>query len=170
MTTAPSMSGPFDVQALYAALDAKRVTLGLSWTGTARAIGNVSPSTVTRARHADDLEADGMLQMARWLGLAPETFARDRASASPVPMTVAAAGTPGVLRVDTHTLYAVLDAQRTARGLTWTQVAAELEAVRATASGLTDLRSGSRTSAQVLLASARWLERTTESLTRLAER
>lgn len=65
------MLGPFDVQALYAALDGQRHRRVLSWARVAREIGSVSASTIMRTKKADDLEADGMLQMVRWLGLAP---------------------------------------------------------------------------------------------------
>lgn len=163
------MNGPFDVQALYAALDARRAERALSWAGVAREIGRrVSASTITRTQHAADLEADGMLQMVRWLGCAPESFARDRdPAAPPIPWAAPPCDAPGVLRVDTAALHARLDHRRAERGLTWKQVAGELEAVVATPAALGRLRHGGRTTTQLVLAAARWLEVPAEDLTHL---
>jgi len=55
---------PFDVQALFAALDEQRQSRGMTWAAIGRAT-RVSPSTLAHIRHATDLEADRMIQMAR---------------------------------------------------------------------------------------------------------
>jgi hypothetical protein len=62
----------FDVAALYAALDARRVERRLSWQQVAREIsgvpermpaGKVNSSTLTRLRERGAVEGDGVLQM-----------------------------------------------------------------------------------------------------------
>ncbi|MDQ3781992.1 MAG: hypothetical protein M3349_03525 [Actinomycetota bacterium] len=159
------MLGPFDVQKLYAALDKQRHDRGLSWAVVAREIG-VSASTIRRTRIADDLEADGMLQMVRWLGLAPESFARDRKPADPVALTGALRAAPGILRADTRAMHAALEGQRVALQITWTKIATEFD-VEISKARLIGLRKGGRTSAQTLLSAARWLGRRTETLVRV---
>ncbi len=146
--------GPFDVRALHVALNAERARRATSWAAIARET-HVSSATIGRTSKADDLEADGMLQLVRWLGLAPESFTRDRPE--PVPMATSLQQAPGILRVDTRSLYAVIDEQRSDRSLTWPEVA-ELE-VHVAQSRLTALRRGGRSTAQTLLAAARWLGR-----------
>src|SRR5262245_35803103 len=110
------MSGLFDVQAFHAALDTRRVDRGLSWSAVARQAG-VSVSTIGRMAHADDVEADGMLALARWLKLAPECFLRG--AVGPAPATFGAGDGPGMRRVDTRALHAALDERRVTRAMTW---------------------------------------------------
>jgi hypothetical protein len=73
----------FDVDALYEALDAQRCARAMSWEQAARAISAqfrdapsrpLAPSTLTGMRGRSVLEGDGVLQMLRWLGRAPESF------------------------------------------------------------------------------------------------
>ena len=77
-----------------------------------------------------------------------------RSDCSPVIMPI---------RFDARALYAALDAQRRARGMTWRQVAEE---VGVSASTLTYTRHGGRMEADGMLAMVRWLGRTAESFTR----
>ena len=77
MTTAHNAY--FDFQALYTALDAKRRSRGMSWRQVALEISGtrpraVSPSTFARTMKEWRMEADGILQMLRWLGRTPESF------------------------------------------------------------------------------------------------
>ena len=65
-----------DSNALYQALDERRVTLGLSWKQVAAQVG-VSASTLTRTRLAGRLEVDGTLAMVSWLGRTVESFTRE---------------------------------------------------------------------------------------------
>ena len=76
----------FDVDALYAALDAQRQARGLTWAGLAREINRqfervpvraISVSTITGMRKRRVIEGDGVLQMLRWLGRTPESFVPD---------------------------------------------------------------------------------------------
>jgi len=59
-----------------------------------------------------------------------------------------------MVRFDARALYAELDAQRGARGMTWTQVAAETGVSAAT---LTRTRSGGRLEVDGMLAMVQWL-------------
>ena len=65
-------------------------------------------------------------------------------------------------RFDARALYAALDAQRTARNLTWQQVAGE---IGVSAGTLTRTKLGGRMEVDGMLAMVRWLDRTVESFT-----
>jgi transcriptional regulator with XRE-family HTH domain len=67
-----------------------------------------------------------------------------------------------MIRFDTQALYDALEAQRTKRGLTWTDVARETGVSTST---LTGTRRGGRLEVDGVLAMARWLGRTVESFT-----
>jgi hypothetical protein len=64
---------PFLLGALYSAVDAAHIDRGLSWSAVSRQVG-VAASTIRRFSHADDAEADGVLTLISWLGIAPEEF------------------------------------------------------------------------------------------------
>lgn len=68
-----------------------------------------------------------------------------------------------VLRFDTRALYQALDAQRTARGLTWADVGRETGVAAAT---LKNTQKGGRLEVDGMLAMVHWLGRTVESFTR----
>jgi transcriptional regulator with XRE-family HTH domain len=68
-------------------------------------------------------------------------------------------------RFDARALYRELDAQRTARGLTWTQVAAE---TGVSASTLRNTERGGRLEVDGMLAMVAWLGRTVEDFVREA--
>src|SRR4030095_10440660 len=78
-------TGDFDLNALYQALDAQRQSRGLTWAQATGEMSRVGPvirrhpiasSTITGLRTKGLAEADGVLQMLRWLGRAPESFMR----------------------------------------------------------------------------------------------
>jgi transcriptional regulator with XRE-family HTH domain len=75
MTEPKINSGRFNARALYAALDEKRRSRGMSWQQVAEETG-VSASTLTRTRQGGRLEVDGTLAMVRWLGRTIESFTR----------------------------------------------------------------------------------------------
>ena len=141
----------FDVDALYAAIDARRQARGLTWLQLAREISgqfervpirSISPSTITGMRKRQAIEGDGVLQMLRWLGRAPEDFVpgrpqpRAEAALPPVPRG-------RILRFDVLGIYAAIDARRAERGITWCQVASEIGGFGA--AGLTRMAKGGRT-------------------------
>lgn len=66
------------------------------------------------------------------------------------------------IRFDTRALYAALDAERQARGVTWAQVSRE---TGVSVSGLTNTRKGGRLEVDGMLAMVEWLGRTVESFT-----
>ena len=68
-----------------------------------------------------------------------------------------------MFRFDARALYAALDERRVARGLTWSQAAAE---IGVSASTLTRTRLGGRMEVDGTLAMVAWLGRTIESFAR----
>jgi transcriptional regulator with XRE-family HTH domain len=62
-----------DVEALYAALDAKRRTEEISWRDVASAVG-VSASTLTRMAQGASPDVEGFGKMVRWLGTSADEF------------------------------------------------------------------------------------------------
>ena len=165
--------GGFDIQALYAALDARRRSRDMAWRQVALEVrGNrrrgLRASTLLRTKQAQRLEADGMLQMVRWLGRTPESFAGGGHEAGAnAAMTIARVTAPGIPRFDTKALFAALDLQRSSRRMTWPQVALE---IGVSAPSLTRMAKGGRTGVHQMLRTVRWLGRTVESFTRLSER
>ena len=79
------MTAPFDLRALYRAIDAERERRSLAWVALARETG-VAASTMRRFEHTSDAEADGVLAAIAWLGSAPEDYvAGDAADAVLLP-------------------------------------------------------------------------------------
>lgn len=64
-----------DVEALYAALDARRRSLELSWRQAASKAG-VSPSTLTRLGQGKRPDVDGFAALVHWLEVPAERFLR----------------------------------------------------------------------------------------------
>src|SRR5262245_11294577 len=62
-----------DVQALYAALSAKRQAEQMSWRQLAQKIG-ISASTMTRLAQGQRPDVDAFATLIRWLGLPAEQF------------------------------------------------------------------------------------------------
>lgn len=155
----------FDLQALYAALDERRRQLGLTWAGAMRQINAGGPvaaarpvatSTITSVKTKQLAEADGVLQMIRWLGLAPENFIQDCP-----PHLLEAAALPAVaaneiLRFDTRKLHEAIDAERKRRKITWQQVARETGVADSHARGLSR---GGRTAFPAVMRLTAWLDR-----------
>ena len=72
-----------------------------------------------------------------------------------------------MVRFDSKTLYAALDAQRVARQLTWAQVAAE---VGVSATTITRTKAGGRLEVDGMLAMVRWLGVPAETFVRESNR
>jgi hypothetical protein len=92
----------FDLGALFRAVDDARTAQGLSWSALSNEV-RVAATTIRRFSTASDAEADGVLAVVRWLGVAPEVFICD----SRVEGEGLAAPSDGMVRVD---LAAVNDA------------------------------------------------------------
>ncbi|GAA3251123.1 hypothetical protein GCM10017691_63650 [Pseudonocardia petroleophila] len=69
-----------DVAALHAALDAARMSRGLSWRELARELG-LSPSTLSRLANLKSPDVHAFMAMTHWLNVPAETF-RIRSEAS----------------------------------------------------------------------------------------
>lgn len=167
------MSSDFDIDALYAALDAERLARGMSWSELTRAINGlfknvpaspISASTVTGMRGRRSLEGNGVLQMLVWLGRTPESFIRDRHEPPRPDEILPRVGDSRILRFDTPAIFAALDAQRAARGMAWRQVATEIGGINP--AGLTRLANGGRVGFPDVMRIVEWLGRPAASFTR----
>jgi hypothetical protein len=170
---------PFDVAALYAALDEKRTSLGLSWTGVAgqlwelsselndrRSDHPISPSTLTNMGRNPRISCQHALFMLRWLDRTPESFlvgwgpgsgpgpgsaGEDERFALPVT------GPDRRLRWALKRLYASMGEKRREEGLTWPGLAAILGC---TPSQLTGLRTAKfATGMNLAMRIVQWLDR-----------
>jgi hypothetical protein len=133
-----SVIRPFDVSALYEALDARRSHLGLSWKQVAyqlwdlsselndrRSDHPISPSTLTNMAKKPRATCQHALFMLRWLDRSPESFLEGATGDDPrfaLPRT----GPDRRLRWSLKSLYTALDDQRRQRGLTWGELASVL--------------------------------------------
>jgi hypothetical protein len=140
---------PFDVAALYAALDDKRTSLGISWTAVARQLWElsselndcrrdhpISPSTLTNMAKNPRISCQHALFMLRWLERTPESFLVG-SSRHDERFALPATGPDRRLRWALKRLYASMDEKRRQEGLTWSGLAAVLGC---TSSQLTGLR------------------------------
>ncbi len=165
----------FDLYALYAALDAQRQLLGLSWAELTRQINvqssrqsrrALSSSTVKGIQAKSAVEGDGVLQMLRWLDRTPESFVpnhqQDLAAKERLPDVLP----HQVLRFDTKKLYAALDEKRLAKNLTWLQAAME---IGVSASTLPHMSKGGRTSFPLVTRVTGWLGKPTADFTRASD-
>ncbi len=155
----------FSLQELYAALDTQRQTRGLSWAQVAREMNGpreqitghaLSASTITGTRIRSVAEADGILQMLRWLNRSPESFLPDHPASADPTAQFPSVSTHQVLRFNTRKIYTALDAQRSERKMTWAQVGKEVGMGPAS---LTYLAKGGRTAFPYVMRIVRWLHR-----------
>jgi hypothetical protein len=129
----------FDIDALFAALDARREQLGLSWHGVAKEIWKLdatlnekrpsdhpfSASTIKSMRERQRTSCQHALFMLRWLDRAPECFLVDpspRAGEIHLPQVPP----DRRLRWSLKRLHGLLDARREVQGLSWTDTATRL--------------------------------------------
>ncbi len=163
----------FSLQDLYAALEAQRLARGLSWAQVAREINGppeeirghaLSASTITGTRIRSVAEADGILQMLRWLNRSPESFMPHHPVHDEPAEKFPVVSAHQVLRFHTKKIYAALDAQRREQNLTWAQVGRELGL---SASSLTHLAKGGRTSFPAVMRIVGWLGRPAAQFTRV---
>jgi ribosomal protein L24E len=164
-------SQDFSLQDLYAALDAQRQARGLSWTQVAKEINGppeqvrghaLSASTITGTRIRSVAEADGILQMLRWLQRSPESFLPHHQVSNGSAEKLPAVSAHQVLRFNTKKIYAALDAQRSERKMTWVQIGKELGL---SGSSLRHLEKGGRTSFPSVMRILGWLGRPASEFT-----
>jgi hypothetical protein len=169
----PTQTGDFDLQALYAALDAQRTARGLTWHQAATAISQqfwdsaatpISASTLTGMRGRRFVEGDGVVQMLRWLNRSPESFmpGNDETAGAPWPPV----GSRQILRFDARAIAAALDEKRHQQSLTWAKLARE---VGASAPGLAALATGGRVAFPEVMRVLRWLGRPAAEFMRAAD-
>jgi hypothetical protein len=144
-----------DGAALYAALDAKRQSCGISWQQAACEVG-AAASTLQNTRKNGPMETDGILAMVRWLECPLEDFVRGIAlDSTRVPSTPSG-------RFNNK----ALDARRRDRGMTWTEAGKEIGGLPP--SMLTRLAKGGRIGVDVMLLAVGWLECVVDSFTHKA--
>jgi hypothetical protein len=129
---------PFDVEALYSALDDKRNSVGISWPAVANHLWSlsselndrrrdhpISPATLTNMAKKPRISCQHALFMLRWLGRTPESFLRG-ATVDDERFALPSAGPDRRLRWSLKLLYASMDVKRRQDGLTWSALAAIL--------------------------------------------
>ncbi len=146
----------FDGEALYAALDAKRLAEGLSWPGAAAAIWDmapalnaardarglanhpISPSTLRNLGKRGNTSCQHALFFLRWLDRTPESFLVGAALDAGEPLP--ACGPDRRPHWDLKALHAGLTESRTNRGVTWVQIAQTLRCQPGQLTGLRTAR------------------------------
>lgn len=89
----------FDVAAFYAALDAQRRVLNMTWKQVA-AVTGVSASTLTRMAQGRRPDVDGLAALSKWAGLDPAAYTRGGSEQQGQPEPMAMIST--YLRSDPH--------------------------------------------------------------------
>jgi len=157
----------FDASALFAELDAQRLSRGLSWPQVANQIWEmssalndrrhdhpISPSTITSMGRRRNISCQHALFFLRWLGRSPESFLRGvGANGAPLPSV----GPDRRPRWDLKRTYEALDARRREEKVTWPPLALIL---RCTPSQLTGLkRARFAMGMRLAMRITQWLER-----------
>ncbi len=146
----------FSPAVLFATLDTERVRRDLSWTALEREIG-VSAGTMKRLQTHEVFELDGILFVTQWLGRDIEDFTGE--------LDVdAREATTRSRRFDPPTLFEAVDDVRRQRGLTWSQLAADVGQLPRT---LERLRLYRRFTVSEVLPITQWLERRILEFTRV---
>lgn len=159
----------FDIDALFEALDAKRVACGLSWQGVADELWGlsaelnkrrndhpISPSTLTGMPKRRATSCQHALFMLRWLDRTPESFLAGHTAGS-AGAALPIVGPDRRLRWSLRALYEAMDAERRVQALTWSQLATMLHC---TSSQLTGLRTARfATNMNLAMRIAQWLDR-----------
>jgi hypothetical protein len=156
----------FDVDAFFAAFDAKRRDQGLGWYEFAEELWQ--QSSQLNAQRSDHPLCGGAVKrlgtrgatscqyalfMLRWLGQAPEDFLTG-AVAEVGDVRLPEPGPGSRLRWDLNQLYTALNEQREARGLTWPGLARELGC---TPGRLTNLRTARMADMDLAMRVTQWL-------------
>ena len=154
----------FDVAALSEALDARRRELGMTWQELAvqvtdrpsrRSDRRIAASTFQGMSQRRSVKDTVVLQAVRWLGRTPESFVPGLGERPEHALPGVDAGRPAL---DTRAIYLAVNDQRTARGLTWRDVADEI-GPGVTAGMLTRLADGTGTGFPRVMGIFQWLER-----------
>jgi hypothetical protein len=138
----------FDAAALFAALDARRTELGLSWRQVADQLWEqsaelnerrrdhpISPSTLTAMASKPRATCQHALFMLRWLDRTPESFLEGGVDDDP-RFALPTVGSDRRLRWNLRLLYQTMDDKRREDGMTWPEVAAALGCTPSQVTGL----------------------------------
>ena len=168
----------FDVAALHTAIDETRRKRQLSWnavahevnrSGERRNVHPISPSTISGLKSKRwGVEGDGVLQMLLWLGRSPESFVPGHPGADHPEAQLPRVKRDQILRFDVALIYSKLEAVRSSRGLTWTEVAGEVGRF-CSPRGLRSMRTQQRTAFPQIMWITRWLRCPAAGLTRIAD-
>ncbi|WP_158820479.1 hypothetical protein [Granulicella sp. S156] len=167
----------FDMQGLYAALDAARRAQELSWAALVSEINKpfegtpsipISLSTVRGMQDKRSVTSAVVLQILRWMGRAPESFLSEIDTPSQPSELLPEPGPARILRFDTRAMHAALDAERLKRGMKWKQVADELPGF--SESMLTNLATGPLIGFPRVMMIPQWLGRPAASFVRAHSR
>jgi hypothetical protein len=158
----------FDCGALFGALDGQRRDRGLDWCQLADELWQQSADlnaelggnalcggAVPRLGRRGTVSCQYALFMLRWLGRAPEDFLTG-AVVEVGDVRLPDAGPDSRLRWDLAQLHAALNERRQERGLTWTELAADLDC---TAGRLTNLRTARLADMGLAMRVTQWLGR-----------
>jgi len=110
-----------------------------------------------------------VLQMLLWLDRTPESFVPGHPGAFHPDARLPQVGAANILRFDVPLMYCKLDTERIARGLTWTEIAAQIGGL-CSAESLRNMSKGKRTAFPQVMRLARWLHCPAAALTRVAAR
>ena len=110
-------NGQIDLSELSRWIDEARADRHLTWAAISKQVG-VATSTIRRFASASDAEADGVLALIGWLGVAPEQFV---VNSKIVGVPLPPAG-DGVIRVDMALVVDLLSGPRRARPGTRTTI------------------------------------------------
>ena len=159
----------FDCDALFAALDTQRRSRGLNWYGLADELWGQS-SELNARRHTDHPLCGGAISrlrqrgatscqyalfMLRWLGRPPEDFLTGPV-VDVADVQLPNAGPDCRLRWDLNEMYTSLNEQRQRRGLTWAELAGNLDC---TPNRLTNLRTARLADMDLAMRVTQWLGR-----------
>lgn len=168
----------FDIAAFYLAADALRESRGLTWAAATRQINApildvpgsrpMATATITGMQGKKTMiEGDSGLQVLMWLERTPESFVPGLKS-DPDAHALHQPGAGKILRWDLAKMYLALDSRRGKRGMTWRNVAAEIEGFGP--SMLTRMVKGGRTSFPRVMRVVGWLDLPAASFTRASSR
>jgi hypothetical protein len=164
----PAQQTDFDVQALFDALEAKRLSEGLTWRGATDTIWKmseelnnrrhdhpISPATLTGMPKRGATSCQHALFMLRWLERVPESFVSGVELTEEMALPVV--GSDRRLRWSLAQLYEALDASRKEQGLTWKELSRLLQCTDNQLTGLRTARYA--TNMTLAMRIVRWLGR-----------
>ena len=167
-----SGSNDFSLPQLYAALDERRRTRGLSWAAATHEISGfglerraIASSTITGIGTKRVAEGNGVLHMLLWLDRTPESFVPGYPDASDARFRLPSISKNEILQFDAPALHAALSARRQTRGLTWSSVAREIGGV--TSGMLTNLARASRVGFPGVMRLTGWLDQPAVTFVRI---